>query len=249
MTPRLYTELAPWWPLLSPPDAYAEDAQLVYALLEQALGRAPRSLLELGCGSGTLASHLPGAVELHLNDLSADMLQVAAQRNPGANTHCADLRALRLPHTVDAVLIHDALMYLESEDDLLAALHTAAAHLEPGGVVLLMPDFVEETFYPGTDAGGGDHPSGRAVRLLEWRTEASGGRFEVHMSLLLRDTDGSVRAIHEPHTMFVYPFETWFKTLNQTGFSPTPVNTGGELASGVGELVLATYTGPVAADS
>ena len=51
MLPRLYTELAPWWPLLSPPDAYTEDALVVYTLIEQTLGRRPRSLLELGCGS------------------------------------------------------------------------------------------------------------------------------------------------------------------------------------------------------
>ena len=77
MLPHLYTQLASWWPLLSPPDAYQEDAYVVHALIQQALGRPPQSLLELGCGSGTLASHLPQDCACVLNDLSPDMLKVA----------------------------------------------------------------------------------------------------------------------------------------------------------------------------
>ncbi len=242
MLPRLYTELAPWWPLLSPPDAYTEDALVVYTLIEQTLGRRPRSLLELGCGSGTLASHLPPDLTVTLNDLSEDMLTVAAQRNPEAATHCADLRSLRLAQTFDAVLIHDALMYLASETDIAAALQTARSHLSPGGVLVLMPDFVEETFYPGTDAGGRDAPSGRGVRLLEWRwdRDPNDGRFEVEMSLLLRDTDGSVRSVHEQHSMGLYAMNTWWTLLRGAGFTPKPVDlTSLPLEQGVGEVFLA----------
>ncbi|HCH64449.1 MAG TPA: class I SAM-dependent methyltransferase [Deltaproteobacteria bacterium] len=247
MLPRLYTDLAPWWPLLSPPDAYAEDAQVVHALVEQALDRAPRSLLELGCGSGTLASHLPNTVELTLNDLSPEMVAVAADRNPTATTHCGDLRTLRLPRTFDAVLIHDALMYLGSRDDVEAALATAAAHLEPGGVLVLMPDFVEETFYPGTDAGGGEDPSGRAVRLLEWRwdRDPDDGRFEVEMALLLRDEQGSVRSVHEQHSMGLFSLEHWGQMIRAGGFTLLPVDlTQLPLEQGVGEVFVCMYGTP-----
>ncbi len=64
MLPHLYTDLAPWWPLLSPEDAYIDDAGLVHALVHDTLGRRPESILELGCGSGTLASHFPA--DLHV---------------------------------------------------------------------------------------------------------------------------------------------------------------------------------------
>jgi len=242
MLPRLYTEFAPWWPLLSPPEAYMDDARVVHALLTSALGHPVRSLLELGCGSGTLASHLPDGIAIELNDLSADMLAVAAERNPGAPTHCADLRELRLDRTFDAVLVHDALMYLQTEADVAAALQTARAHLKPGGALLLMPDFVEETFYPGTDAGGGDDMEGRAIRLLEWRTDAdpTDNRFQVDMALLLQDTDGSIQSVHEQHTMSLFSGATWWTLLRAAGFSPVVADLQGmELESGVGEVFLA----------
>lgn len=239
---RLYTELAPWWPLLSPPDAYVDDAMAVHALIQQVLRREPRTLLELGCGSGTLASHLPPSVQVELNDLSPEMIAVATTRNPGAITHCADLRTLRLPRTFDAVLIHDATMYLDQRADVEAALETAHAHLEPGGVLVLMPDFVEETFYPGTDAGGGDDASGRAVRLLEWRwdRDPEDGHFEVEMALLLRDTDGTVRSVHEQHSMSMYSLSQWWQMLAAAGFTVVPVDpTTLPLEREVGEVIVA----------
>ena len=46
--PRLYSTLAEWWPILSPPEHYGDEAQLYCALLSEAIGRPLGSLLELG---------------------------------------------------------------------------------------------------------------------------------------------------------------------------------------------------------
>lgn len=52
------------------------------------------------------------------------------------------MRALRLGRTFDAVLIHDAIMYMTGEEDLRAALVMAHEHCKPGGVVVIAPDWV-----------------------------------------------------------------------------------------------------------
>ncbi len=222
MLPRLYTDLAPWWPLLSPPEAYAEEARVYHALIAQALGRPPESLLELGCGGGTLASHLPPGLELVLNDLSPEMLAVAQARNPDHRTHQGDLRSLRLGRRFDAVLLHDAVMYMLDEDDLRAAFETARAHLAPGGAFLVVPDLVKDDFFEGTDAGGDDAPDGRGARLLEWRwdPDPDDTTFRVDMALLLRDEEGRVRSIHEQHRMGIFPRARWWALLAAAGFAP-----------------------------
>lgn len=46
---RLYSEIAEWWPLISPPEEYADEIPRLRA----ALG-TPGRLLELGSGSGML---------------------------------------------------------------------------------------------------------------------------------------------------------------------------------------------------
>ena len=96
-------------------------------------------MLELGCGGGNLASHLT-VPELVLTDLSEDMLRVSRRINPGREHVQGDMRTLRLGRRFDAVLVHDAIDYMLTEDDLAAALGTVAAHLAPGGAAVLLPD-------------------------------------------------------------------------------------------------------------
>lgn len=133
-----------------------------------------------------------------------------------------DLRSVRLPGRFDAVLIHDAIMYMASPDDLLAALSTARAHVAPGGAVLVLPDFTAETYQPGTDDGGSDDPdgSGRGVRWLEWHQPLAPGahRVAVDYLLLLRDADGSVRSVHDRHDEGVFPRDTWQELFARAGF-------------------------------
>jgi hypothetical protein len=57
--PRLYTDLASWWPLLSPPDEeYEAEADVIIEMLIEALGDSPATILELGSGGGNNASYL-----------------------------------------------------------------------------------------------------------------------------------------------------------------------------------------------
>ena len=65
--PKLYSELASWWPLMSPPGAYAEEAEQYAAILTAAC--RPKSLLELGSGGGNNASHLKKLFEMTLDKL------------------------------------------------------------------------------------------------------------------------------------------------------------------------------------
>jgi hypothetical protein len=55
--PRLYTDLAEWWPLFSPPSHYDEEAADLLATLLSATDPPARTMLELGSGGGSLASH------------------------------------------------------------------------------------------------------------------------------------------------------------------------------------------------
>ncbi len=81
--PRLYDELASWWPLLSAPAEYAEEAEFYRKALVDACDRPPRSLLELGSGGGNNASHLKAHFdEMTLVDCSPAMLAVSRTLNP-----------------------------------------------------------------------------------------------------------------------------------------------------------------------
>ncbi len=219
--PRLYTDLAAWWPLLSPVEDYVEEADSVIALLTEALGRRPGTILELGSGGGNSACALKRHARMTLTDLSPAMLAVSQKLNPELEHIQGDMRDVRLDRTFDAVFIHDAIMYLTTEADLAAALTTAHAHLRPGGAVLVMPDCVTETYVPNEETGGEDGDDGRSLRYLIWTHPSMPGAtaFYEDFAMLLRTPDGAVQCVHDRHCFGLFTRAQWRDAFRCAGFS------------------------------
>ena len=222
--PRLYTDLADWWPLLSPPDDdYAAEADAAIGLLREALGQTPATILELGSGGGNNARYLKRHAAMTLVDLSPAMLDVSRRLNPDLDHHQGDMRTVRLGRTFDAVFIHDAIMYMTTPADLAAALATARAHLQPGGAVLVMPDCVTETYAPDVETGGEDAAdgSGRALRYMIWTHPPRPGATAFHedFAMMLRSADGSVECVHDRHVFGVFSRAQWQEAFRAAGFA------------------------------
>lgn len=219
--PRLYTDLAGWFHLLTPPEDYAEEAAVYRNAIAGVVGRGA-TLLELGCGGGNVASHLGADFRCTLTDLSPAMLEQSRRLNPRCEHLAGDMRSLRLGRTFDAVLLHDAVMYLTSEGELRRAMDTAFAHLRPGGVALFAADCTRETFRPATEHGGEDG-DGRALRYLEWTwdPDPADTTFLADFAYLLRE-GGEVRAVHDRHVLGLFPRDTWRGLLAAAGFEERP---------------------------
>ncbi len=197
---KLYSDLAPWFHLLTRPDDYAEEAEFYRGLILKHCTFPPRTLLELGSGGGNNACHLKAHFTMTLTDLSPQMLAISQGLNPECEHITGDMRTIRLGRQFDAVFIHDAICYMTSREDLQRAIETAYDHCRPGGVALLAPDFVRETFKEYTDHGGHDG-EGRALRYLEWvwDPDANDSTYLGEMAYLLRDETGQVRMFHDLH--------------------------------------------------
>lgn len=224
---RMYTDLAEWWPVLSPPDEYADEAPFMAGLLRTG-GRPIQTLLELGCGGGHLASHMPEHlpdVSMTLVDLAEPMLAVSRALNPDAEHVLGDMRTLRLDRLFDGVVVHDAVDYLLARDELDALAATIAAHLKPGGVAVLAPDHVAEAFQPGTVWGGSDAPDGRAARYLEWTHDPDPNDTwaQADYAFVLHERDGAVRYEGESHRFGLFDIQTWLDVLGGVGLPATAV--------------------------
>jgi SAM-dependent methyltransferase len=216
---RLYGDLAHLWPVISPPDQYEEEAALVREWISRAVDRDVRTFLELGSGAGHLASQLPANWELTLVDRSPEMLALGRALVPRATHVEADLREIDLGRTFDAVLLHDAVMYLTSADDLSLAFASAARHLAPGGILLVLPDVVKDDFEEMT-LGSGSSETEPAVRLLEWHwdPDPDDDTYAIEFALLVRERDGTVTCHHDRHTMGLFSRATWTQLLHAAGF-------------------------------
>jgi SAM-dependent methyltransferase len=224
----MYSELAGWWHLISPPEDYAGEAAFAAEQLRRA--RHPvREVLELGSGGGNTASHLKAHFAMTLVDLSPGMLAASQQLNPECEHHLGDMRDVRLGRRFDAVFVHDAVMYLTTEHDLRRAFATAYEHCRPGGVAVFEPDCTTETFEPSTSHEAHDGVDGRSVRYLEWSWDPDPSDTEARTdyAFLLREAGGEPFVVHDTHRWGLFSRATWLALLADVGFDaeavPSPV--------------------------
>ena len=136
--------------------AYASVYDLLYAekdydsevdLVEEAFRRfgdgAIRNVVDIGCGTGghllrlaTRGYRMTGV------DAAEAMIEIgrrkATAEGLAVDLRVGDARALPLEGTFDAALLLFAVLgYMTGNDDVLAALHSARAHLRPGGLLVL----------------------------------------------------------------------------------------------------------------
>jgi SAM-dependent methyltransferase len=221
----LYTTLASWYPLLTPLENYEEEATTFRKILLDALGERPPghrwSLLELGAGAGHNAHFFQGDFDLVLTDLSPDMLRLAARSCPGARLVPGDMRSLRLETTFDAVFVHDAVSYLRRPEELDAMLTTAAAHLRPGGVLVVAPDYVAETFAPEYEEDSVDEGE-RSFRYHAWVNPADDEGYSVDYVYITRVGNQPPQVHQERHLEGLFSRSSWEQALRRAGFSRLP---------------------------
>jgi trans-aconitate methyltransferase len=220
--PRMYTEIARWFHLITAPEDYAVEARFYRRLLLDACEERPGTLLELGSGGGNNASHLKRHFAMTLVDLSPRMLALSRRLNPECEHRQGDMRSLRLGREFDAVFVHDAVMYMTSARDLRRAMRTAFVHCRPGGAALFVPDHTRETFRASTKSGGHDGADGRALRYLEWvwDPDPRDSTYTADYAYLLRDRRGRVRALQDRHVAGLFSRRDWLRWLRAEGFRP-----------------------------
>lgn len=236
MQPLLYGELVPWYRLLDPVEDHREEAIVYAELFERLAAPRPETLLELGAGAGHNAFHLKRRFRCTLTDLSAPMQGLSRALNPECEHRLGDMRTLRLGRTFDVVLVHDAICYMVTRDDLRAAVETAFLHTRPGGAAIFAPDCLRDSFQERSALFEGREGS-RSMRCLEWTWDPDPGddTYTVEYAFLLREGTG-LRAVHDRHLEGLFSRATWQEVLTSAGFEVELVGRPDE--GGEGELLL-----------
>jgi len=218
--PRMYTDFASWFHLLTAPADYAEEAEYYSDAFAKAADAPLHTLLELGSGGGNMASHYKTHFQSTLVDPSVQMLALSQGLNPECEHIAGDMRTLRLGRSFDAVFVHDAVMYMTTEADLRLAMETAFVHCRPGGVAVFAPDYVRETFVSRTSHGGHDG-NGRGMRYLEWThdPDPSDTTFVADYAYVFYEEGKATTCALDQHTCGLFGRATWLSLLEEVGFS------------------------------
>lgn len=219
-TCRLYTDLAWLWPLWGDASTqYAHYGEHVTGLVRRHARRPTRTLLDIGCGGGKNVLNLARHFEVTGVDLSPAMLAQAKALNPGCRFVEGDIRTFRLGRRFDAVLMDDAISHMSSRADFVAALRTAHAHLEPGGVMVATPDVTTETFRQNRTTTTTAAREGIDVVFVEnvYDPDPADEHYETTVLYLIRD-HGRLRIETDRWTMGIFALDAWRRVLHETGF-------------------------------
>lgn len=187
---------------------YGEETGRVAALLRQVRPTA-RTVLDVGCGTGEHAWRLAREHGYLVDglDLDAGLLAVAARKHPAGTFVRGDMTGFRLARRYDAVLcLFSSIAYAGTLARVTEALAAFAAHLAPGGVVVVEPWFAPGELDPTRtmrhEATVGALHVERTSRL------AIAGRMS-HLTFEYRLTgpDGSRSAVEEHHLGLYTPGE------------------------------------------
>ena len=244
----MYDEFARLWPQISSPEEYAEEAALwkeaLFDLLQLEPGVQPKPrVLEMGVGGGNNLSHLTPFVDAVAVDLAPAMLEESKRLNPGVRHVVGDMRTTRLGETFDAVLIHDAISYMLTEDDLLRAFQTARAHLTPGGILIAGPDWIRgASELPNISSKRGESGELSYAEYV-YDPDPTDTQIELVFTFFLPQPDGSVKVEVDRHQHGIFPLETWLRLMRRAGFEAGTRAMPLEEGAGTGYLVTGVVVG------
>ena len=215
----MYTEFAKYWTLISDPADYAVEARCWRDALRNRLGPGRHEILEMGVGGGNNLSHLKSDFKFTAVDISPQMIEQAKKLNPDVEFRVGDMRGVRLGRKFKAVIVHDAINYMLSEDDLRATFATAAAHLEKGGVFITAPDWLRESFRdPSVDHGTNTDGSITFTNLeYTYDPDPADTTIECLSWYIIRE-GANLRVEQDRHVMGLFDVNTWLTLMEQAGF-------------------------------
>jgi SAM-dependent methyltransferase len=197
---------------------YNAASAKVHKLIQQHRPGAS-SLLDVGCGTGTHLRFLAGDYQVVGLDISPDLIAVARAKSPDLTFHVADMVDFELDRRFDVITcLFSAIAYVETHERMRRAVATMAAHLNPGGLMLIEPWFDEDSYW--TDTITMNHATdGDDLKIAWMYTSAKEGPVSVLDIQYLVGTPRSVEHFTEQHRMGLFSRQQYLEALQDAGLS------------------------------
>lgn len=176
-------------------------------------GVASGTLLELGCGTGTITELLAAkGYDMIGVDNSAEMLSIAANKKSESGHDILyllqDMREFELHGTVRAIIsVCDSMNYILEDADLLKVFKRAKNYLDPGGVLIFDLNTIykyEKVLGDNTFAENREEGSFIWENFYDEETQIN----EYDLTLFIPSEDGSYQKSEETHYQRAYALET-----------------------------------------
>jgi len=182
--------------------SYDREVDYVRAVVAREMPQA-RSLLDIACGTGNHLGLLASHFEVQGLDLSPGMLARAQAKLPQLRFHEASMADFHLGQRFDVVTcLFRSIAAVSSVEALQASLRCIAAHLNPGGVVVVEPFFTPQTFWDQDLRMSQVEADGLKVVWM-YRSERRGSVGVFHNHYLIGRPQG-IEHVHEAHDLGLF---------------------------------------------
>jgi SAM-dependent methyltransferase len=197
---------------------YPAEAAELRSIIQGANPNA-RTLLDVACGTGAHLAEMRRWYAVEGVDQSPAMLEVAQSRLPGVPLHVADMRTLDLGRPFDAVTcLFSSIGYLTDPAEMRSAVGRLAAHVAPGGVLILdgwlRPEAWHDDYRGEPEVSHDDETM--VVRLAFSRR--SGSITELDMHHMVR-TNSGIDYFSEAHRLALTPTADYVSAVESAGLT------------------------------
>ena len=215
---RLYNDLSWIWPVMSPPGEYVEETRLFSNAIKKNAEISVKTLLHLGCGGGHNDYTFKRYFDVTGLDISPRMLALAKKLNPQCDYVNGDMRNPKLSRQFDSVFAGDSISHILNEKGLSRVFNGAFKSLKPGGVFLVVQEFVK-----GKIGHNSAECVSRSSKILEmtyveyrFDSDANDTMFETAFVYFLGNK-GRLKVETDSGVMGIFPEATWMKLLKSAG--------------------------------
>lgn len=179
-----------------------------------------RTLLDVACGTGGHLEHLSRAFAAEGLERSRHMASLARAKLPGVTVHEGDMRAFDLGRRFDVVTsLFSSIGYMLTVEDLARAVAAMAAHLAPGGLLVVEPWFNPEQWIDGhVVANSATEPGLAVARVSLSHRRGRVSTLDFHYTVA---TAAGVDRFHERHDLGLFSRGEYEAAFAAAGCSAT----------------------------
>jgi len=193
-------------------------------------GDSPKSILDLGCGTGEVLLRLLPNYEMTGVDLSKEMVEIARRKVDQVSFYIQDMRHLKLEKKHDVVIsLFDTVNHLISLEGLKETFSSVWENLNEDGIYIfdiVTRDLIEEMF-PG---GNFIDDRGDIVIIWEHEEDIDEGIDYIDTTFFVKQKNGMFKKITEEYVKKIFTVDEVMNIAKEIGFKVVEVEENSELA-------------------
>lgn len=216
----MYSKSARYYDAIYAFKDYAKEAERLHALISEHKRNDGVRLLDVACGTANHITHLNDQYEIEGVDLDEQMLEIARRKHPVVTFLQGDMLDFRIDRSFDVVTcLFSSIGYVKTVTRLNQAIANMARHLVPGGLLIVEPWLMSETYQPGTvHAAFVDEPELKIARINVCLAEDGLSVFDMHH---LVGTPQGVEHFVERHELGLFTHEQYTASFLEAGLETT----------------------------